>query len=180
MCFRIFVRNFSRAYINYTYVEKLGQSCTRGRVVEGLNGTVDNNLFATRMGCVRLIYIGLHNSLPVLCRRPLRRVWQTNVYGCKMPTYAGKYARGSGTDTGWGAIPILLMGRVHPDLIAPISIRVRDHPFSSGKDEGGGDTFSPFLRDLVRPSRKSVRDKNAGFLVSLSVWIFFLNPHLCQ
>lgn len=72
MCFGIFVRDVAGIHKLHVRGKTGSVMHTNGRGRRGLNGTVDNNLSATRMGCVRLIYIGVHNSLPVLCRRPLR------------------------------------------------------------------------------------------------------------
>lgn len=156
----------------YTRKNWVSRADETGGGRRGLNGTVDNNLSATRMGCVRLIYIRVHNSLPVLCRRPLRRDGQmTMVAKCRRtqgntrvdPTYAYRMAN---------AILILLREAVralwqHIDSIASISIRVATVLFSfRGRKRRRRYVSCPsLLRDLVRTSGKPCREENASFLV---------------
>lgn len=84
--------------------------------------------------------------------------------------------------TGWHAIRILLILLIDGALAASRFDRLdiyssRDHSFSfHERRRRWRHVSSPsILRDLVRSSRKSVREENGSFLVSLSRRIFFLN-----
>lgn len=148
------------------------------------------------MGCVRLIYIGVHNSLPVLCRRPpsvrpsVRSVWRTNDYGGKMPprseirAWIGHMKRSCDTD-----LIDERARRRYPGFDRLDIYSTRDHPFSSQGDGGGGggDTSLllrfPWLGSLVEnlsateivvflsvATSSSINGEWISFLTFISLW----------